>query len=328
MADIERKVAWSGLLVAIISVLVGPRGLGGDTEVYIAGADALLGRGSYADVPYPPGFPALLAPLRLLDLPLWWVASLAALTMVVCIWWAAYRMGGPFAAAIAAAFSTGSWMISGADSYVMSDAPAAALVAGAIVAATYGRWKLVGLLLAGSTSLRMGHAIFALASRRREVIVPIVAVGLALLAFNVAVYGRLSGYEPGRAEFALRYLWEPAFFEAIGQEGERLNAALYPQLLMGRWDMIVPLLPLLAGLEVWRRREDPVVRFGAGVIVLNVVLYLPYFFQSHRFMMPATVALVVLAACGTVRLLGQLWSGIAGRGARVVWLFIRTEERG
>lgn len=301
MADIERKVALGGLLVAIISVLVGPRGLGGDTELYVAGADALLGRSSYAEVPYPPGFPALLAPLRLLDLPLWWTAALAGLMLVTCIWWAAYRMGGPLAAAVAAMFSAMSWMISGADSYVMSDAPAAALVAGALVAATYRRWKLVGILFAGSTSMRIGHAVFALAARRREVVVPVAVVGAALLAFNAAVYGRLSGYEPGRAEFALRYLWEPAYFEAIGQEGDQLSATLYPQLLMGRWGMIVPLLPLLAGIEVWRGRRDPVVRFAVAIIALNIVLYLPYFFQSHRFMMPATAALIVLAACGVVR---------------------------
>ena len=66
------------------------------------------------------------------------------------------------------------------------------------------------------------------------------------------------------------------------------------------------MLPIFAGYELWQRRAEPAARFAAWTIVANVLVYLPYYYQAPRFVLPAACLVVVFAAAGAARLVDAL----------------------
>jgi CDP-diglyceride synthetase len=68
------------------------------------------------------------------------------------------------------------------------------------------------------------------------------------------------------------------------------------------WVITPPLLAFLGTAEWFRIRRAPVGRFVLVAVVGQVVLYLPYFYQSARFVAPAVLMLIVLSAAAIPRL--------------------------
>ena len=68
------------------------------------------------------------------------------------------------------------------------------------------------------------------------------------------------------------------------------------------WVITPPLLAFLGTAEWFRIRRAPVGRFVLVAVVGQVVLYLPYFYQSARFVAPAVLMLMVLSAAAIPRL--------------------------
>ena len=312
MVGTWRAAAIASLTLAVVVVIRAGYRAGGDTELYVAGADALRGDGSYGAVPYPPGLPALLVPFRAFDLPVGLVATASSLAVVALVWALAVRLSGPPAGVIAGLVLVMSPIFAEYGALVMSDAPATALMLGGLIAATYGRWRLCGLLIAASAWVRVSHAFFAVAMPRVRPFVVMLA-GLAPLAiFNVGVYGSLSGYASGAAEFSPDYLTGTVWFEVVGDASRFSNLYLWPAILVGRFGLLVPLLPVFAAAELWQRRSVPAVRLAAGIILVNLVTHWFYFFQSPRFMLPSAAILVAYSA----GFAGRVMNGILDRDGR------------
>ena len=73
------------------------------------------------------------------------------------------------------------------------------------------------------------------------------------------------------------------------------NWEYYPLLLIGAGGWVVLGLPPLGGLGLWRHRAERTARLAAWVVVSSLAVYLVYYFQSARFMLPAACVLVVYA---------------------------------
>jgi hypothetical protein len=63
---------------------------------------------------------------------------------------------------------------------------------------------------------------------------------------------------------------------------------------------------VLGFMELYRRRHTSAGRYGALVVAGNVVLMVPYLFQSARFVAPAALVLLAYSAAGAVRLCGAV----------------------
>lgn len=279
-------------------------GRGGDTATYISGAEAILAGTGYDAVPFPPGYPLLIAGADIARLPVGWISVAAGLALVAGIWWCAANIGGPIAGVTAALLCALSPMLVQSGHPMMSDTPAAALVVAALASALAGRWRLGGLLLGLSAWVRIVHAVFVVAAPRRSMVVVAVAACMGIGMFNVIVYGAITGYTSDAAAFDFDYLFGGTSYEIAGEPSAHSNLYLWPGLLFGRFGALVPLLPILAAAELWHYRRARHARLAAGVIVLNVAIYAFYFFQSYRFMLVAASMVVVYASA----LIGRLVS--------------------
>lgn len=285
-------MAQAALVAALLRVVLAGHRLWYDSPEYVLGARALLGDGSYERVRYPPGFPAMLAAVDVVGLPYWVVPMGSGLALVGLIWWAAMRLGGPVAAASAATFCIFSDLIGESGMMLMADAPAALFVVGALVAAMHGRWGVAGGLIAASTWVRLVHGAFiATVWGRRRAFVSAVAGMIPLALFNLAVFGSLSTYRSEQAGWSF-----VAFREGVSLDGQPAtdpNWEYYLSMLGGRGRYLLPVLPVLAGVEMWRRRSDRVTWMAAGIVVINLASYAFYYFQSARFVLPSAVIIVI-----------------------------------
>lgn len=306
----RRESAWwrwiglSLLVVALAVTLSQPIGLiESDSIVYTEAAESIA-QGSYAaasepgGVPrYPPGLPLLLAPLTYVAWPDSASALMMAIGAALCglVWFSARVLGGWRAASVAAVVWSFSPMLRTTGQFIMSDAPAALLVMAALLAVIRGRWILAGLAIGGSSVIRLPHVLFTLASWRRSYLVSAAAVLIPLALFQLATYGRLAGYSGSQAQFAPHYLWGDTLYLQITNPSSLPNWQFFPGTLLGMDGHLVPLLPLAASAELWRRR-DSVARFALAIVSINLGTYLFYFYQMERFLLPAACVLTVFAA--------------------------------
>lgn len=311
--------SWGWLIVAVallgvavvVTVARPERVIAGDSRAYVEAAESLR-HGSYeapsepTGVPrYPPGFPIVLAPF------VWAggddgaraVSAVLGCILVVLVWAAAARIGGLRAAAVAAVLWIASPMLTDYSTEVMSDPVAAASVLVALLAALSGRWVWAGLALGWSSWCRLIHVVFLVGlGRRRHAWLAAAAVLVPLAAFQLQVYGRLAGYDGGQAQFSLDYVTQHTPLLFMDRPSPWPNWQFFPGILAGLEGGLVPLLPLFAGVELVARRGEAAARLAACVIAGNVAVYLPYFYQAARFMLPAACLVVVFAAAGAVRL--------------------------
>jgi len=272
-----------------------------DAQDYVAAADDLLG----ADVRYPPGWPLVIAMFGRTLAPK--VAVLVLYLLVVAL---AVRLGGRRAGMVAAGLCVVSPFLNASSSFAMSDATGAATAVGAVLLAS--RPAAAGIVAGFGALVRVaavgwiGTLVLAIRSRRFFVCA---ATGVLLMV----VWQSFHSYPAGQSEFAARYLWEvPVWGDsrwyAVGfppvlppSPPEAPHFVIYALTLVWYWVFTLPLVGLVGFAEVWRRRREEIGRAALAVIVGNVAIFLPFYFQSPRFLAPAGMLLVAFAASGAVR---------------------------
>lgn len=314
-----RALSLAALLVAVVvTVTDGVGEIGGDARVYVEAARS-IGEGAYeapsepSGVPrYPPGFPLLLAPF----VAAWGEGGARAASavigglLVVSVWQLARVLGGHRAAALAAVLWTASPLVRDFSTDVMSDPAGALLVVAAILASITGRWMLTGLALGGSSWVRLIHVTFIVGVGRRRAAWVGAAVALVPLAvFQLRTYGRLAGYDGGEAQFSLSYVFDHTPLIVMTNPSPWPNWQFVPGLLWGLQRGLVPMLPIFAAVELVARRREAPARLAAWILLVNVLVYVPYFFQASRFVLPAACVLIAFSAAGMVRVVDRLREG-------------------
>lgn len=320
-------VSLVALAVAMMTTVAwGPTGVArDDPRIYVEAAESIA-HGDYrsdsevSGLPrYPPGFPLMLAPFVAAagDRGAELAGIFFGVALTGLVWLCAHRLGGARASALAALC----WMLSPlASDYatgVMSDAAAASMVMLALLAVMAERWVLAGMALGWSCWIRLVHVPFlaGLGARRRPWLVAALLL-LPLAVFQVQIYGRLAGYDGDQAQFSLANMFGGTSLLYLDTPSPWPNWQFVPGLLMGLRGGVVPLLFLFAAYELWAARAAPVVRLATWVLVANVLIYLPYYFQAARFMLPGACVVLAFGACGVVRLLDAL--STRGTGDAVV----------
>lgn len=289
---------------------------------------------SGTEVPiYPLGLPLFMAAAALVggDLAPHAVAPLAFGALILCAFLLGRELGGDAAGICAALFIAANPVGILYSVYPMSDVPAAACWAGVWYLAarsTSGAALTAGTLVTAATLIRPNLAPLALvpavvllrgclrsapaASRYRPVLLFGVAglVGPALLlAFQAAING--SGLQPGYSG------WE-TFFKASNISD---NIRTYPRMFVavfGYW----PFIGLaFAAFVHMRRPASSMARTltysGLAMAALNVALYIAYIPYDYwgflRFLLPAIVVILVLAAVGVTGVVSTLWPPASSR---------------
>lgn len=267
--------------------------IGGDAWDYIRSIHDLTGSR------FPPGFPLLLLPLSGSLTAMRLLGTATTLALVALIWCCALRIAGWWAAAAAGVLIALSPLVTGQASLVMSDALAAALTAGALLALLHGRDRLAAVLIALSAWFRIMQAAFVLALPRK-VWITCALILAPLLLYNIVVNGSLTGYAPGDTHyFQLANLTGPVWYDAFQVPSDVANWQLYPLILLGVRGGLVPGLLVLGAIGLWRHWSSTSA-FAVKVVVINVALYLFYYWQSPRFVLPAASMLLVYAATAVV----------------------------
>jgi len=270
---------------------------------------------------YPLGYPILLAAALKLGgmLAPYAVAPLFAGLLAWCAYVLASELSGPWAGVIASLLIAASPVTVVNSVSPMSDVPAAALWALAwvmVLRPGTGAAAAAGAAAAVAVMVRPYHAPLALAIapliflhgtaadrwRRALVFVAFAALGPALVLWSQAVlYG---------SPFKLGYSSVNTFFSL---DRVANNLVAYPRWL-GDLHTWLPLVGLVSGPAlVWRlprrsSRPSPraIALVAVAIILINYALYLPYTtFQGWgwlRFLLPALLALFVLAAATVDRL--------------------------
>lgn len=304
---VAKLVAGWALLVALV-VTVAQRhanGLGGDAYDYIDAANHLTGPSRF-----PAGFPLLLAPLTGSRWAMEALTLTIALALVVAIWWAAVRIGGWRSGAAAGVLMLLSPAVVVGGAAIMSDRLGALLVVAALLAIVHKRPLLAGLLMGLGGWVRLVHVAFCAALPRRAWI-PAGGAVLALVVWQLAVKGSLLGYTSDGASFDPANITGTVSLELTAVESPYTNLGYFPVRMFGleslvtrslHLDFLAPflMLPAVVGLRRWWGRGA---RFAALVAAFNLAVYLPYFFQSARFVLPGGCLLIVFAAAavGTTR---------------------------
>lgn len=302
-----RAAAFASLAVALVVTIAQRHDAPvGDAYDYIDAANHLTGGSRF-----PPGFPALLAPLT----GSWWAMQALTLTialgLVATIWWAAVRLGGWRSGVIASGLMLLSGGVVRGGSAIMSDRLGALLVVGALLALLYGRPVLAGLLMGLGGWVRLIHVAFCAALPRRAWLAA-GATTVALVVWQLTVKGSLTGVEDAWVGLEQQYgsafspanITGPSSLEFMGNPAPTSNLAFYSGVLaVGHGHQLVPLLLILGAVGLWRHRGTTAVRFAAVVVAANLAVYLVFFFQSARYMLPAGCLLIVYAAAavGTTR---------------------------
>lgn len=271
---------------------------------------------------YPPGYSLLLAGFEVAG-GIEWGPPMLAVGLVVALVAYAWRLGGVAAAGVAAVALFWSPFLVAHSRIYMSDLSAALFVVLLLLAASYGRYRLAGLVAGVAVAVRFTAigplaALMLLAPRRKHVAAGAVGPLAGLAAFQWVAYGSpiSTGYDSGRGLFRLEHLWssqlsgDPDLYghEVLSWQVPQLglpadlglpSPLLYAAILAGAfWLFGPPLLPLVGMVEMWRRRWTTDGRVAAGVIVASVAAYLPYYHQGPRFMASAGFILVAFAAAG------------------------------
>jgi hypothetical protein len=88
---------------------------------------------------------------------------------------------------------------------------------------------------------------------------------------------------------------------------DTVNLVFYPAVVLGlAWIVAPPLFTALGLVWAWRHRRDPVGRYALAVTVLGVGLMVVYLFQSPRLVAAPASVLTVLAAVQVA----ELWRGL------------------
>jgi hypothetical protein len=161
-----------------------------------------------------------------------------------------------------------------------------------LVALLHGRPWLAGMLTAFSGWVRLVHVVFVAALPRRAWVPAIGMLGV-LAGWQLIVHGSLLGYEDSVVTFSLEHVTGRSWLEVVGNPSEVPNIVYYPAILYGYGAIGAPGLVVLAAVGL-RRHWGPAARFT--LVALNVAVYLPYFAQSARFMLPSVCLLTVFAA--------------------------------
>jgi 4-amino-4-deoxy-L-arabinose transferase-like glycosyltransferase len=300
---------------------------------------------------YPFGFPVLLAPLLWLadrgpGTGVLLVEAAAAITIAVA-WGLGRATGGAAGATVAAMLVALSPLHVRWSRAVMSDVPSTCAIACLLLAglgatrrgAGPRAWLGLGIGAGLAATLRTTNVLvvlpFALvlasarATRRTHLaaLAGGIAFGLApLLAYQSVRFGSPLGTGYG--------LWRAAVFAprfVTGRPaggGSESNLVVYERLLLGRGDLYpwpAALLAVLGLAEALRGRANrtrlvPVV---ACLVLALLGVYLPFFWQDPRFLLPALPAVAALAAVpfrpgapATVRVAA---SGLAALGLAALW---------
>jgi hypothetical protein len=158
----------------------------------------------------------------------------------------------------------------------------------------HGRDRLAAVLVALSAWFRLVHVAFVVALPRKVWTVAMLTL-VPLGLWQLLIHGDFVGYSDQQAQFSLGYLTSGAWLEVVGNPAYYANWQFYPLVLLGASGGVLPVLAVLAALGL-RRHWDAVAGFAVKIVALNVAVYLFYFFQSARFMLPAISVLIVYAA--------------------------------
>ncbi|MGN6812192.1 MAG: hypothetical protein ACTHMP_15090 [Thermomicrobiales bacterium] len=342
--------ALTALIIGVFALWALPQPVAGavpgflpDSPDYAYGALALL-TGHYTvawdgapHMPrYAPGFAVLLMPAVALGgvAAAVWVSYLAALALAASVAGLAGRLGGTWAAPLAALLVLWGRLPTLLARVVMSDLPSAALIVGLAALLMVARRPqvliLAGALAGGLVWLRLtngvllcaGAAALSVRPRYWRAVALYVAgavpfiLGLALYQWRMFGSPLRSGYQAAGATadgsdrltglFALHYLWQPPFSAGVTHlpSAHLPNPVAYALVLLGVGGWYFPVVGLVTVLGLWglvrlarqRGATGAFGRFALATLVLTLAVYLPYFFQEARFLAAPMAFLAVGAA--------------------------------
>jgi 4-amino-4-deoxy-L-arabinose transferase-like glycosyltransferase len=215
------------------------------------------------------------------------------LLLIAAIWWCARTIGGDAAAVGAALLVLASPGVLHAGSEIMSDAPSALFVVSALALLASGRARAAGIALGIACVMRLDAVVFLPGLGRRRALAAAACVVGALAAFQLAVHGNVWGYRGDEAAFGFGYLTHGTVLEAAGNVSPEPNWLFYPQVLLGAGRLLVVGSPLLAASALWRRRRDATAGLAMWIVASTFALYLVYYFQSTRFLLPVFAIVTV-----------------------------------
>ena len=311
-------------------------------------------RGAFGKSPRPPRYPfgtsAVLAPFAAVvdgfphgvQVGSRTISALYVLAIVAAAW----MLGGPWAAALAAIMVGSSPFAHVSAGLIMSDALAALITVGILICLTRKSRAAVGIAggLAGALVcvrllgvVTIAAVLFAAQGKCRRLIVAACAApfifGLALYQWKTFGSPFRTGYSywlPGlhifsasfplhrtplvEGPFVIPDKLNGALLQGVcpcgvgGSMSQLPNLAFYPGLAAGLfWVFAPPLTGLLGFAELVRDRATPGARFALVTILLNLVVVLFYFDQAARFVAPAASLLLVYGAASIPKLSARLW---------------------
>jgi hypothetical protein len=268
------------------------------------------------------------------------------------------RIAGPVAAPIAAVLSLFTPAVAHLSRIVMSDLPTATfvmlelamltllsgpallflagLLAGSLAWMRLAAWPLVLAGLVASTAradVRRGRMLYVVGA-----VLPLLALGF----WQLTMFGSplITTYQAARATpegdaalssfFSTGYAFgQPAFGDGtyLGGDGrlwKMANAIFYPLQLLGMDGFVAfPGLGVIGLLALaWLAREDGPAgvlgRFGLSAIVITLLVYVPYFWQSGRFLLVASPLFAVATAALVVQTVSY--------GRVVLWRWRRSPK--
>jgi hypothetical protein len=283
---------------------------------------------------YPPGFSFMLLPAVALGGPSGavWVPYLCAFALGGLAAYVAARLAGPAAAPVAILLAVFVPAVTHLAQLVMSDLPATVLVLLNVAVLTSRRGRLASVLAGGLA----GAVVWVRLAAAPLVIAGLVGLtarpswrsdaagylaGAALPLALLAVWQSLTLGSPvatgyagnvGPAAVSLFFSPEHVFGAVYQRDAEPLsgaarswllpNALMYPLQLAGADGFLslpgVGLVGLIGLLRYARRPGAPGVigRYGLATLVLTLCTFLPYYWQSARYLMPASTMLAISAA--------------------------------
>ncbi|MEA2637912.1 MAG: hypothetical protein QOE18_969 [Chloroflexota bacterium] len=298
---------------------------------------------------YPPGYPMALAPFAAVGSyprDVQRGAKFWAMVYVLIAVIAAWTLGGPLAAMLAAAFIGVSPFARDAGGLVLSDAFTAGLtvlmlpllrfinrpgarLAGAasgfaLLARVTGGVNLIGTLAAMPRRHLKSVLLFALPSL-------ILLGALQWVLFGNPLETGYSYWGVAKHNFSLSYLTGgsttregPFIFPDLlngrllnwvcpcqvgGSQASMPNLTFYPTLLAGLfWVFSPPLVPILGLVYAWRHRRSAIGRYTLIVLLLSLIVFAVYFYQGTRFMAGPATLLTVLASVWLAETADRWWS--------------------
>jgi hypothetical protein len=302
---------------------------------------------------YPPGYPMALAPFAAIGSYPSNVergAKFWAMMYVLVAVLAAWALGGPLAAMVAALFIGVSPFAKDAAGLVLSDAFTATLAVlmlpllryinrpGARLAGAAGGLSMLARITGGINLIAL---VVSIPRRFVKTAVLFALPSIIILALlQWALFGNPleTGYSywgVASHTFGLGYLTGSSVREGSGVFPDLLsgkllnwvcpcqiggpqasmpNLTFYPTLLLGVfWVFSPPLVPLLGLVYAWRHRRDAIGRYTLIVTLLSLLVFGVYFYQGTRFMAGPATLLTVLASVWAAELAARGWRGWRGR---------------